>query len=376
MRPVLQGHVPDGIRTPHPRHALDRWPERLAGKAVSEIRTHGKHLFLAFEGDLTIHSHLRMTGSWAVYDPGRRWRRSARRAWLVLERAGHEVVQFDGPVLELLTDSRTRFDQRLAALGPDILAETFDAERFLVRLRRDDPTRGIGDALLDQRNVAGIGNLWKSESCWDAAVDPWRPVSEVSDAEAIAVIEAAPAVRSRPRPAVVSSAGTANRALAAGRRSAPAARAMKTGRRSGVRAVSADGSAQATVTGRIVRRPAVVGVVMARGGDSAGLADDAAAAGPGEVDRRVEQPGAVVEAEDHAVLLQARGRGAQRQVGDGARAGDRHETLVLLRPVPQLHGHAQGRGKAERRHLAAHPQLASLARAARRADVDRRPQRA
>ena len=190
MRPVLEGYVPDEIRMPHPRHALDRWPERLAGKAVTEIRTHGKHLFVAFEGDLTIHSHLRMTGSWTTYEPGRRWRRSPRRAWLILERGGHQVVEFDGPVLELLTDSRTRFDQRLAALGPDILADTFDAERFLARLRRDDPTRGFGDALLDQRNVAGIGNLWKSESCWDAALDPWRRVSEVSDAEALAVIDA------------------------------------------------------------------------------------------------------------------------------------------------------------------------------------------
>jgi endonuclease VIII len=190
IRPVLEGHVPEQIRTPHPRHALDRWPERLAGRAVAEIRTHGKHLFLAFEGDLTIHSHLRMTGSWGVYAHGRRWRRSPRRAWLVLERAGHQVVQFDGPVLELLTDSRTRFDQRLAALGPDILADTFDYERFLARLRGDDHTRGIGDALLDQRIVAGIGNLWKAECCWDAAIDPWRRVGKVSDEEARALVDA------------------------------------------------------------------------------------------------------------------------------------------------------------------------------------------
>jgi endonuclease-8 len=189
MRPVLEGHVPDQISTPHPRHRLDRWPERLDGRTITAIRTHGKHLFIAFEGDLTIHSHLRMTGSWGVYADGRRWRRSPRRAWLVLQRAGHQVVQFDGPVLELLTDSRTRFDQRLAALGPDILAETFDRERFLRRLRGDDHTRGIGDALLDQRNVAGIGNLWKSEACWDAAIDPWRRVGDVSDEEAMSLIE-------------------------------------------------------------------------------------------------------------------------------------------------------------------------------------------
>jgi endonuclease-8 len=190
MRPVLEGHVPDEIRTPHPRHALDRWPERLAGRTVTGIRTHGKHLFLMFDGELVIHSHLRMTGTWGVYAPGRRWSRSPRLAWLVLERGGHQVVQFNGPVLELMTESRTRFDQRLAALGPDILAGDFDSERFLARLRADDPTRGIGEALLDQRNVAGIGNIWKSEGCWEAALDPWRPVSSVSDEEVMAVIAA------------------------------------------------------------------------------------------------------------------------------------------------------------------------------------------
>jgi endonuclease-8 len=190
MRPVLEGHVPDEVRTPHPRHALDRWPERLGGRAVTEIRTHGKHLFICFDGDLVLHSHLRMTGTWGVYGPGRRWGRSPRLAWLVLERGGHQVVQFNGPVLELMTESRTRFDQRLAALGPDILAEAFDADRFLARLRADDPTRGIGEALLDQRNVAGIGNIWKSEGLWEASLDPWRAVSSVSDEEALAVIAA------------------------------------------------------------------------------------------------------------------------------------------------------------------------------------------
>src|SRR5947209_12919690 len=200
MRTVLEGHVPELIRTPHPRHAMDRWPERLDGRAVTEVRTHGKHLFLVFEGDLVIHSHLRMTGTWGVYAPGRRWGRSPRLAWLVLERGGHQVVQFNGPVLELLTESRTRFDQRLAGLGPDVLAPEFDAVRFLARLRSDDPTRGIGDALLDQRNVAGIGNIWKCEGCWEAAVDPWRPVGSVSDEEAMAIIAAV-------RPRVAHSAG-------------------------------------------------------------------------------------------------------------------------------------------------------------------------
>jgi endonuclease VIII len=189
MRPVLEGFVPDAIRTPHPRHAFDRWPARLGGRAVTEIRTHGKHLFIAFDGGLVLHSHLRMTGAWGVYTPAARWGRSPRRAWLVLEHDGHQVVEFDGPVLELLTEGRARSDQRLAALGPDVLADPFDFERFLARLRADDPTRGIGDALLDQRNLAGIGNIWKAEGCWEAAIDPWRRVGDVTEAEARSIIE-------------------------------------------------------------------------------------------------------------------------------------------------------------------------------------------
>jgi endonuclease-8 len=188
IRPVLEGHVPDEITTPHPRFARDRWPERLGGRAVRSVDAHGKHLFLRFEGGLTIHSHLRMTGSWRVIDSDRA---PSRAAWLVIRRDGRQVVQVKGPVLELMTDSRTRLDQRLAGLGPDILAPEFDYGRFLRRLREDDPTRPIGDAVLDQRTVAGIGNLWKAEGCWDARIDPWRRTGEVSDAEAIAIVDAA-----------------------------------------------------------------------------------------------------------------------------------------------------------------------------------------
>jgi endonuclease-8 len=98
------------------------------------------------------------------------------------------VVQFDGPVLELLTAARARSDQRLSGLGPDILAEEFDDQRFLRRLREDDPTRPIGDALIDQRTIAGIGNLWKVEGCFAAEIDPWRPTGRVSDEEALRIV--------------------------------------------------------------------------------------------------------------------------------------------------------------------------------------------
>ena len=188
IRPIVEGRVPDELRTPHPRFGAARWEERLRGRAVSRVDAHGKHLFLRFEGDLTVHSHLRMTGSWGTYRDGQRWRRSPRRAWLTLRAGDRHVVQFDGPVLELLTEARTRFDRRLAALGPDIVADPFDEDEYLRRLRADDPTRPIGDALLDQRTLAGIGNLWKVEACFACAIDPWRRTGEVGDEEARALV--------------------------------------------------------------------------------------------------------------------------------------------------------------------------------------------
>jgi endonuclease-8 len=188
IRAALVDSEIEEIEAPQARHALDRWPERLGGRAVRAVDARGKHLFIRFDGDLTLHSHLRLRGSWAVYRRGERWRRPAHRAWLVLRTHDHEVVQFDGPELELMTDSRTRFDRRIAGLGPDVLAADFDGQRFLRRLREDEPTRGIGDALLDQRNLAGVGNVWKSEGCFLAGIDPWRPLAQVSDDAAVAIV--------------------------------------------------------------------------------------------------------------------------------------------------------------------------------------------
>jgi len=186
IRPALLGKVPDRILTPHPRFSRDRWPERLQGHAVRSVDAHGKHLFIRFANGLTIHSHLRMTGKWRVrgldYKP-------PRNTWLLIYAGERQVAQINGPVLSLMTDSRTRFDRRLSMLGPDILAPVLDEEGILRRLREDDPTRPIGDALLDQRILAGIGNLWKAEGCWLAEIDPWRRTGDVSDEEVHRILE-------------------------------------------------------------------------------------------------------------------------------------------------------------------------------------------
>jgi endonuclease-8 len=191
IRAVLEGQVPEEILTPQPRHRADRWPQRLRGRAVRSVEAYGKHLFLRFDGDLTLHSHLRMTGLWGIYRRGVRWRRAPRRAWLVLRSGDWEVVEFDGPVLELTSDARARSDPRLAALGQDVLGESFDMARFLARLRANDPARPVGDTLLDQHTVAGIGNVWKAELCFAAGIDPWRALDKLRDDEAIRLIELA-----------------------------------------------------------------------------------------------------------------------------------------------------------------------------------------
>jgi endonuclease-8 len=183
---AFAGTIPEEIGTPHPRHRMDRWPERLAGRPLTAVDAHGKHLLLHFGGGLAIHSHLRMTGAWTVVRAGERWRRSPRRAWLVLRGGGWEAVQFDGPVLELLTEQRAR--TQLSVLGQDVLGARFDEHAFLVRLREADPTRPVGDALLDQRIVAGIGNLWKSEACHACAVNPWRTLADLGDEQALALV--------------------------------------------------------------------------------------------------------------------------------------------------------------------------------------------
>lgn len=163
--------------------------ERLDGRRLERVDTHGKHLLLVF-GDLVLHSHLGMSGGWHVYPRSGRWRRPRGSAWAVLAGEEREAVQFGGPTLRLLPAGRARRDPHLARLGPDVLAADFDAGAVAAAMRAD-PSREVGDALLDQTLVAGIGNIFKSEACFAARVDPWRPLGGLGDGELVAVLDAA-----------------------------------------------------------------------------------------------------------------------------------------------------------------------------------------
>lgn len=163
--------------------------ERLDGRTLERAEARGKHLLLDF-GDLSFHSHLGMSGGWHFYRPGSRWRRPRSSAWAMLSGEEWEAVQFGGPTLRVMPTSRLRRDPQLARLGPDILAEELDIDAVIAKLRAD-PTRSLGDALLDQHLVAGIGNIFKSEACFAARVDPWRTFGDLSDEELRKVLLAA-----------------------------------------------------------------------------------------------------------------------------------------------------------------------------------------
>jgi endonuclease-8 len=169
------------VETPHPRAAVKRLPERLDGRRLDGVEAVGKNLLLRFEGGLVLRSHLRMNGRWRLE---RRGAARVGKPWLVLRGEEHEAVLWNGAELELVGPSGA------PRLGPDILGDPPDFETMLARLRTV-PERELGDALLDQRLVAGIGNLWRAESLWEARVSPWRRLDTVTDDELRTVLESA-----------------------------------------------------------------------------------------------------------------------------------------------------------------------------------------
>ncbi|HVY97008.1 MAG TPA: DNA-formamidopyrimidine glycosylase family protein [Solirubrobacterales bacterium] len=187
LEAALGGEVV-AAETPNPRGRAARL-DRLDGRRLEAVDSHGKHLLLRF-GDLVLHSHLGMSGAWHTYRRGERWRKPRRSAWLVLCGERQEAVQFGGPTLRLLSAERVRLDPQLARLGPDILADDFDPAAVLAAMRAQ-PDRTLGDALLDQNLLAGIGNIFKSEACFAARTDPWRRLGGLSDEELLAVLDAA-----------------------------------------------------------------------------------------------------------------------------------------------------------------------------------------
>jgi endonuclease VIII len=188
---VLEGQVV-AVETPHPRAALLGLAERLDGKRLERVEAVGKNLLLTFEDGLVLRSHLRMKGRWHVR---RADEKLSGRPWLVLR--GHEwkAVQWNGPVLELGSGAPVP----VRRLGPDIMNAPPDVHAMVERLRKTDQHRQIGEAILDQRLVAGVGNMWKAEALWLARLSPWAPLRSLSDDELRRLLQATAGVMQAPR---------------------------------------------------------------------------------------------------------------------------------------------------------------------------------
>ena len=137
------------------------------GLVLESVDAFGKHLLLRFQGGVVVRSHLGMNGRWRI-GPTDEPRRG--RPWLVLRGRALEATQWNGPTLTL-------DDGRVRRLGPDLLAESTDVDDVARRVTASDPTRLLGEALLDQRLVAGIGNMWLAELLWEARLSPWLPAA-------------------------------------------------------------------------------------------------------------------------------------------------------------------------------------------------------
>ncbi|MEV7426823.1 MULTISPECIES: Fpg/Nei family DNA glycosylase [unclassified Streptomyces] len=200
----------------------------LTGRTVLDVTPRGKHLLTRVEGGLTLHSHLRMDGSWKVYEPGERWRGgAAHQIRAILGTAERTAVGYRLPVLELL---RTSEEERVVGhLGPDLLGPGWDPATALRNLLTD-PSRSLGEALLDQRNLAGVGNIFKSETCFLVRATPWLPVGGLPAPERLVAAAKAVLEANRNRP------GGARRLYVYGRAGSPCPRC-----RAGIRTADQDG---------------------------------------------------------------------------------------------------------------------------------------
>ena len=220
---AIGGKVIRRARSPLP--ALAKGAESLAGRSIEAVEAHGKHLLIRFDDGRALHSHMRMTGSWHIYRPGEAWQKPARAARFVLETDDFVAVCFNAPVVDLVRTTpppkaaegqapkipaaqdadrpppvdvplRNRMGRSLGGaadlerLGPDLLKDSFDKAEAARRLRARGDTP-IGEAVLDQSAIAGIGNIYKSETLFVCRVNPFDPVGAINAETLDRIIETA-----------------------------------------------------------------------------------------------------------------------------------------------------------------------------------------
>ena len=190
LHAALAGHQVTGFRTVLAQLARVDDDTPLAGRTVEGVASRGKHILMTFSGDLILRTHMRMHGSWHLYRPGERWRGPARDMRIVVATARFEAVAFRVPVAEFRTAAALARDEAVQSLGPDLLDPAMDVAEALRRLRALGDTP-LSEALLNQRALAGIGNVFKSEICFEARLAPATPVGALDDQTLGRVVEIA-----------------------------------------------------------------------------------------------------------------------------------------------------------------------------------------
>jgi endonuclease VIII len=155
---------------------------KLVGQRVTEVEARAKHLLIRFDSGMVLHTHMRMTGAWHVYRAGDRWRRPGHQARVVLEAGDRVAVCFNAPVVELLAKRGEEVHPALTRLGPDVLVDPLDLAEVRRRLATRPPNAPIGQVLLDQQVVSGIGNIYRNEALFACRVHPAAPWSSLDPA--------------------------------------------------------------------------------------------------------------------------------------------------------------------------------------------------
>jgi endonuclease-8 len=187
---ALAGRVVTRFESMYPHLSRIDHDAPLAGRTIEAVSARGKHLLMSFSGDLTLHTHMRMHGSWHIYRTGERWQRPARDMRICIAADPVVAVGFDVPVAEFLTPRQLARHTQLQALGPDLADPAFDP----VEARRRIAAHGespLDELLLNQRVVSGIGNILKSEVLFVAGLDPFAKADSLDDAALGRLLDAA-----------------------------------------------------------------------------------------------------------------------------------------------------------------------------------------
>ena len=167
-------------------------PVPQAGRVVEQVESHGKHLEIQWDNGMVLHTHMRMSGSWHLYRIGERWRKPYQQMRVSIETDEWVAVCFNAPVVETYRLPDKRRHPGMGRLGPDLCKSDTDLGAVVnLLLSYDDPTARIGDVLLDQRVMCGVGNVYRCEVLWAAGMSPFGEVGSLSERDAIRLVNTA-----------------------------------------------------------------------------------------------------------------------------------------------------------------------------------------